>query len=354
MSNLKQKHKDYLIKNEIKDLTDLVNYIEILRNTSNLQGEDRQMLFDFAFLIVNEQSSLKSFFAENFRQELYNQLGIANNNVNVKSSDSCFTKTSDIIDEINIMDKNPSKEFYNAFKKFSKDEDMYERVRGNFYRYLNDNTPGIVVADFKSLEKAKIFFKNSPTLTEAFYYEYGTNELIESEEKSKNSPTFMDEVLDSVNSTRHKSKEGETHTEVPNFKIYNYLDFQLPQYPNLEERNKAIEDSLKNTVKVLTGEATSGDTFELGKKEKEGKLHYELSWEFIEEMAKRMANNKSDKYPLYNWKQKINIQDLKDAINRHHIEVMKGNYQDGDEILGHIVQYACNSMMLWEQLRSKS
>ena len=69
-------------------------------------------------------------------------------------------------------------------------------------------------------------------------------------------------------------------------------------------------------------------------------------------MAKRMANNKSDKYPLYNWKQKINVQDLKDAINRHHIEVMKGNYQDGDEILGHIVQYACNSMMLWEQLKN--
>jgi len=90
-----------------------------------------------------------------------------------------------------------------------------------------------------------------------------------------------------------------------------------------------------------------------GKKETEGKLHYELSWEFIEEMAKRMANNKSDKYPLYNWKKPLDIQSLKDAINRHHIEVMKGNYKDGDEILGHIVQYACNGMMLWEQLREK-
>lgn len=88
-----------------------------------------------------------------------------------------------------------------------------------------------------------------------------------------------------------------------------------------------------------------------GKKETEGKLHYEISWEFIEEMAKRMANNKSNKYPLYNWKKEINIQTLKDAINRHHIEVMKGNYKDDDEILGHIVSYACNSMMLWEQLK---
>lgn len=87
-----------------------------------------------------------------------------------------------------------------------------------------------------------------------------------------------------------------------------------------------------------------------GIKETEGKLYYELSWEFIEEMAKRMANNKSNKYPLFNWKKNIDVEDLKQAINRHHIEVMKGNYKDGDELLGHVVSYACNSMMLWEQL----
>ena len=44
-----------------------------------------------------------------------------------------------------------------------------------------------------------------------------------------------------------------------------------------------------------------------GIKETEGKLYYELSWEFIEEMAKRMANNKSNKYPLFNWKKNINL-----------------------------------------------
>ena len=48
-----------------------------------------------------------------------------------------------------------------------------------------------------------------------------------------------------------------------------------------------------------------------GIKETEGKLYYELSWEFIEEMAKRMANNKSNKYPLFNWKKNINVEDLK-------------------------------------------
>lgn len=92
-----------------------------------------------------------------------------------------------------------------------------------------------------------------------------------------------------------------------------------------------------------------------GKKETEGKLYYELSWEFIEEIAKRMANNKGEKYELYNWKQPMTpkgIEDLKQAINRHHIEVMKSNYKDGEEALGHIVSYACNAMMLWEQLKN--
>ena len=62
-----------------------------------------------------------------------------------------------------------------------------------------------------------------------------------------------------------------------------------------------------------------------------------------------MASNKG-KYEPYNWKKLDNVEDLKQAINRHHIEVMKGNYKDGDELLGHVVSYACNSMMLWEQL----
>jgi len=89
-----------------------------------------------------------------------------------------------------------------------------------------------------------------------------------------------------------------------------------------------------------------------GKKETEGKLNYEISWRFIEEMAKRMQNNKGNKYPAYNWKKPINIEDLKQAINRHHIEVMEGNYKDGDEELGHVVSYACNAMMLWWQLKN--
>lgn len=89
-----------------------------------------------------------------------------------------------------------------------------------------------------------------------------------------------------------------------------------------------------------------------GKKETEGKLSYELDWRFIEAMAKRMQDNKKGKYPPYNWKKPIDIEELKQAINRHHVEVMDGVYDDGDEYLGHVVAYACNAMMLWHQLKT--
>lgn len=90
----------------------------------------------------------------------------------------------------------------------------------------------------------------------------------------------------------------------------------------------------------------------IGKKESEGKLFYEFDWEFIEAAAKRMQNNKGDKYPRWNWKQPTSIEDLKQAIQRHHMEVMKGNYKDGEEEFGHVVSYFCNSMMIFHQLKN--
>lgn len=156
-------------------------------------------------------------------------------------------------------------------------------------------------------------------------------------------------------STRHKSKVGETHKEVLE-EVINDLcknegipfHYEVPT-EKTEKEEKVRVNFYKIKNRVVSENEVNKNALE-GIKETKGKLYYELSWEFVEEMAKRMANNKSDKYPLYNWKKNIDIEDLKQAINRHHIEVMKGNYRDGSEILGHIVSYACNSMMLWEQL----
>ena len=86
-----------------------------------------------------------------------------------------------------------------------------------------------------------------------------------------------------------------------------------------------------------------------GHKETEGKLPYELDWRFIEQMAQRMQINKG-KYPPYNWKNPIELKDLLDALTRHMIEVLDGNYNDEGE-LDHLPAIACNAMMLWYQLK---
>jgi len=80
-----------------------------------------------------------------------------------------------------------------------------------------------------------------------------------------------------------------------------------------------------------------------------GKLHYELEWTFIEDMAKRMAKNKG-KYGLYSYREPIEIDKLTNALMRHTIEVMKGNYEDEGDKLGHLDAIAVNAMIIKYQL----
>ncbi len=89
----------------------------------------------------------------------------------------------------------------------------------------------------------------------------------------------------------------------------------------------------------------------MGIKEEEGKLEYEIDWEFVEGMAKRMSLNKG-KYPPYNWKSKIEIGKLKAALTRHFVEIMKGNYDD-EQDMGHFYALACNAMMICAQKKIK-
>jgi len=87
-----------------------------------------------------------------------------------------------------------------------------------------------------------------------------------------------------------------------------------------------------------------------GQKWSDDKLSYELDWEFIEQLAQRMHQNK-DKYQPYNWESPININKLKDALCRHFIEIMKDNYKDDDRELGHLEAIALNCMFLNFQLK---
>jgi len=88
-----------------------------------------------------------------------------------------------------------------------------------------------------------------------------------------------------------------------------------------------------------------------GTKESEGKLNYELDFDFITQMAEKMSLNKS-KYEPYNWKKPIDIELLKQSLFRHVIEIMKGNYEDDNKAFGHLESAALNCMFINFQLKN--
>lgn len=88
---------------------------------------------------------------------------------------------------------------------------------------------------------------------------------------------------------------------------------------------------------------------DFGLKETKDKLSFELDWPFITGMAERMDFNKG-KYPPYNWHKEMDVQKLKNALMRHTISVMQDSYDD-EQIFGHLHAIACNSMMIYYQLK---
>lgn len=86
-------------------------------------------------------------------------------------------------------------------------------------------------------------------------------------------------------------------------------------------------------------------------KQTEGKLFYELDFDFLTEMAKRMQANKSGKYERFGWKAGVPLEEVKQAGLRHYLEVMKGNYKDDGEEYGHIVATAINCMLMLHELK---
>lgn len=118
-----------------------------------------------------------------------------------------------------------------------------------------------------------------------------------------------------------------------------------------------LDDIIKDDV-IFKSNRAEKETMEFLKepyKETEGKLFYELDWDFVKQMAERMASNKeNNKYDLWNWKKSMSpktFNDLKQATMRHLIEVMEGRYEDDGRELGHIEAISTNMMMINYQLK---
>lgn len=104
-----------------------------------------------------------------------------------------------------------------------------------------------------------------------------------------------------------------------------------------------------NVVKVAELGAIAG---KVGTKESDGKLDYEIDFEFITQMAERMAVNKG-KYEPYNWQRIQDLEKLKQALFRHVMKVMNGEYDDEGRDFGHLEAIALNVMFLNYQLKNK-
>ena len=162
-----------------------------------------------------------------------------------------------------------------------------------------------------------------------------------------------------VNATRHKAREegkfhkddiitnsnrGEKDTMDYLNKMYsdlntitkNPLELDAHTFPHFPKREKTIKYEPKK---------------EDGVKETEGKLNYELDWQFIQQLAERMSQNKG-KYEPYNWTKPMDVEKLKQSLFRHVIEVMKGNYSDDGREFGHWESIALNVMMINYQLKN--
>ena len=121
---------------------------------------------------------------------------------------------------------------------------------------------------------------------------------------------------------------------------------------NVDSNNISVLNDYKVSINFLSLHNTFKlkEEKETAYKETEGKLFYELDFEFITQMAERMASNKG-KYEPYNWQKLDNIEDLKQSLFRHVLEVMKDNYQDDNRAKGHLEAVAINAMFINYQLK---
>jgi hypothetical protein len=154
-------------------------------------------------------------------------------------------------------------------------------------------------------------------------------------------PDFKDDVITSSN--RGEKETMEYFNEVLDTHPLPFFPKRgkTIKYESKEEDDKVLQ-TFKENVKRIEQE---------GVKETEGKLNYELDWEFIQQLAERMSQNKG-KYEPYNWAKPMDVEKLKQSLFRHVIEVMKGNYSDDGREFGHWESIALNAMMINYQLKN--
>lgn len=232
---------------------------------------------------------------------------------------------------------------------------------------------------FNSFLREKLVKVLNQHISQATNTPHFLDEVLEQEEKIvyNNPSDFVDAILNDLdkkekkifenwNSTRHKSREGEAHketfipTDSTNIEVFHidtkdngdktaFIGFKIKN-GNFSFVEVPFTSPKKDTL-VFT--ADSEINKEDGKKETEGKLNFELDWEFIEQLAERMSTNKG-KYEPFNWKKSMDVEKLKQSLFRHVLEIMKGIYEDDGRAYGHLEAVALNALFINYQLKNNN
>lgn len=342
--------KDYLKKYRIDSEESLAKHIEELKRNTKPNNE---IIFTLVDLLLNEKSTLNSFFAENkIRVNFYKD-----DVVTVKDG---FKDLQGIINYFLDSDFDT----YFAYKGGQLISQDFKKVTRTIAPFFLDEAD----ISYQSFEDGK-FKDNTVTYTSTRH-------------KAREEGSFHKEIvgdLEGVNKPKgvevslRELKENTINNVELGLDIADILGIALCDnrdyiYKLIEKKISAKKDKIK-TAKLHTYPLTPEECFKddvitnsnrgeketmeylQGVKETEGKLDYELDWEFIEQMAERMSQNKG-KYEPYNWKRPMEVEKLKQSLFRHVIEIMKGNYSDDGRDFGHFESVALNSMMINYQLKN--
>lgn len=321
--NFKQKHKDFLKENNLNSVTDIAWFVEKVKK----DGGNRQMMFDLAYLLINEKDCLEFYFAaENKEQEEWDKL-------------------------------------YKGIKQFYKEKP---------FSYLVDEAPKVVTLKESPLTLNDTFPR---PLNEIVTYMWRPKDNQEvgklSVEKVHVHPNIFNKGdycakrervkdIDKEKMTRplapeecFKTQEEKDIEHFVKFADYNPLapkqerDITTDDLAGFKTQEEKDIDSFVKTVPAPLPWRKS----DVGVKETEGKLDYsEINFEILDLMAKRFAENKH-KYPKGNSKKPLDKQEILWASFRHIRKMLQPIENDPETYEEHLAAVATNMSIILDQLR---
>lgn len=164
---------------------------------------------------------------------------------------------------------------------------------------------------------------------------------VQSGEKGQELKELLIEAGEPLSNTV-KDVLSNTHTleSYGNLVFADYNQWTLLSNVSDKGKTEVTINQLKNILSYKKNE---------GIKESEGKLSWEVDFDFLEEIALRMES--MTKYPPYNWQKPLSKRELQKALFRHVMAIMRNNFEDDGQELGHIFGAATDLMMLYYQLK---